>query len=63
LPPPPAPSSDRVLLPETARPGLAPSSDGGPLPGWVVPYVIGSIALALVGAFILWTQAHVLGHF
>jgi hypothetical protein len=61
--PPPAPSSDRVLLPPAAKPGVTPSDDGAPLPGWVLPYVIAALALALGGAFVLWIQSRVLGHF
>ena len=61
--PPPAPSSDRVLLPPAANPGVTPSDDGAPLPGWVLPYVIAALALALGGAFVLWIQSRVLGHF
>lgn len=61
--PPPAPSSDRVLLPPSAKPGVTPGEDGAPLPGWVLPYVIATFALALAGAVVLWIQSRVLGHF
>ena len=41
-----------------------PASPGAPpLPRWVLPYMLGCIALLLAGAFVLWTQARVLGHF
>lgn len=60
--PPAAQSSGRVLLPDAPAARAAPPPSSGPIPGWVLPYVIGCIALALVGAFVLWTQARVLGH-
>jgi len=34
-----------------------------PLPGWVLPYIIACLVLVLVGAFVLWTQSRVVGHF
>ncbi len=34
-----------------------------PLPSWVLPYMIACITLTLAGAFVLWTQARILGHF
>lgn len=55
-------ASDRFGLP--AVPKLAPHATAQvPLSGWVAPYVIGCILLILVGAFLLWNQARVLGHF
>ena len=60
--PPAAQSSGRVLLPDAPAARAAPPPSSGPIPGWVLPYLIGCIALALVGAFVLWTQARVLGH-
>lgn len=41
----------------------AASTEPGSLPGWVLPYLLAALALALAGAFVLWTEARVLGHF
>ena len=65
-PPPPEfagpalPRSVPVALPEAPRPS-APTAL--PLPGWVLPYMIGGITLVLVGLHVLWIQARILGHF
>jgi hypothetical protein len=40
-----------------------PARESAPLSGWVVPYVLFCLVLALVGAFVLFSQARVLGHF
>ncbi|HSO31722.1 MAG TPA: hypothetical protein VLT33_04385 [Labilithrix sp.] len=54
------PALDRRVAAEAPRPAAPRSAR---LPGWVLPYLIGCITLLLAGAFVLWTQARVLGHF
>lgn len=61
--PPAVPSSARVLLPEMPVPRTSAARGDGPAPGWVLPYVIGCIALALAGALVLVIEAHTLHHF
>jgi hypothetical protein len=60
---PPAPPSDRVLLPDrpaSVRPlGAAPAS----MPGWVTFYAFVALALALVGGCVLFLESRIVGHF
>jgi hypothetical protein len=52
-------SGAHVAIPEA--PKNAPSARA--LPWWVLPYVIGCLALAAAGAGVLWLQSRFLGHF
>lgn len=55
---PPVHASGRFALPEMPAALIA-----SRLPRWVLPYAIACLALALIGALVLWKQARVLGHF
>lgn len=62
--PPPAPTSDRVLLPPQApEPARAAASGPAGLPAWVLIYVFVALLLAVAGAVILFVEARILGHF
>lgn len=60
---PPATPSDRVLLPSGPDSEKSGAAATVTMPGWVMFYVFVALAVAAVGACVLFVESRIVGHF